>query len=206
MIDGVQRCVAGTRNPSVLCHLKRKSILLILSRWSCLFFFFFHRRPTNTFTLKCLFWHQTTPLYIHSRASCLSSGIPNRHHLRPDVDGQPAQIQQHDEETDSEQQHGWTYLAPGHHLQELQERRFPLDYNAQPAAQDMERREDTLHLKVISETFVSIDYLASTPFLQWTSLSLLTVTTSNPPCTFWIKDVGKRAPVSDPGTVLGWWS
>lgn len=40
MIDGVQRCVAGTRNPSVLCHLKRKSILLILSRWSCLFFFF----------------------------------------------------------------------------------------------------------------------------------------------------------------------
>lgn len=74
------------------------------------------------------------------------------------MDGQPAQIQQHDEETDSEQQHGRTYLAPGHHLQELQERRFPLDYNAQPAAQDMEWRKDTLHLKVISETFVSIDW------------------------------------------------
>lgn len=46
MIDGVQRCVAGTRNPSVLCHLKRKSILLILSRWSCLFFFFTEGQQT----------------------------------------------------------------------------------------------------------------------------------------------------------------
>ena len=185
MIDGVQRCVAGTCNPSMWCHLKRKSILLILSRWSCFFFFFFFSTEGQQTLLKCLFWHQTPPLYVHSHiffflSDFFSSGIPNRHHLRPDVDGQPPQIQQHDEETDSEQQHGRTNLAPGHHLQKLQERRFPLDYNAQPAAQDMERREDTLHLKVISETLV------------------LTVTTPNSPRTFWIKDVGKQAPVSDP--------
>lgn len=68
------------------------------------------------------------------------------------MDRQPSQIQQHDEEVDSQQQHGWTYLAAGHHLQELQDCRFPLDHHAQPAAQNMERREDTLHLKVKPKT------------------------------------------------------
>lgn len=69
------------------------------------------------------------------------------------MDRQPPQIQQHNEKTDFEQQYGWTYLATRHHLQELQECRFPLDYNAQPAAQNMERWEDTLHLKVNAEKF-----------------------------------------------------
>lgn len=80
------------------------------------------------------------------------SGIPDRHHLRSDVDRQPPQIQQHDEETDSEQQYGGTDLAAGHHLQEFQDCRLPLDHHAQPAAPDMERREDTLHLKVTGQT------------------------------------------------------
>lgn len=79
-------------------------------------------------------------------------GIPNWHHLCPDVDRQPSQIQQHHEEVDSQQQHGRTHLAAGHHLQELQDCRLPLDHHAQPAAQDMERREDTLHLKVKPQT------------------------------------------------------
>lgn len=69
------------------------------------------------------------------------------------MDRQPPQIQQHNEKTDFEQQYGRTYLATRHHLQELQECRFPLDYNAQPAAQNMERWEDTLHLKVNAEKF-----------------------------------------------------
>ena len=76
------------------------------------------------------------------------AGVPNRHHLRPDVDGQPAAIQQHHEDPDTEQQHGGTHLAAGHHLQELQERRLPLDHHAQPAAPDMERRQDPLHPEV----------------------------------------------------------
>lgn len=67
------------------------------------------------------------------------------------MDRQPSQIQQHDEKIDFKQQYGWTYLGARYHLQKLQECRFPLDYNAQPAAQNMERREDTLHLKVNAE-------------------------------------------------------
>ena len=68
MIDGVQRCVAGTCNPSMWCHLKRKSILLILSRWSCFFLFVFFSTEGQQTLLKCLFWHQTTPLYVHSHS------------------------------------------------------------------------------------------------------------------------------------------
>lgn len=41
MIDGVQRCVAGTRNPSVLCHLKKKINTLDSQQVKLPFFFFF---------------------------------------------------------------------------------------------------------------------------------------------------------------------
>lgn len=40
MIDGVQRCVAGTRNPSVLCHLKKKINTLDSQQVKLPFFFF----------------------------------------------------------------------------------------------------------------------------------------------------------------------
>lgn len=83
----------------------------------------------------------------HTGWLCLP-GIPDRHHLRSDVDRQSPPIQQHNENTDSEQQYGRTHLAAWYHLQELQERWFPLDNDAEPAPENMERREDTLHLKV----------------------------------------------------------
>lgn len=68
------------------------------------------------------------------------------------MDGQPPQIQQHHEETDAQQQHGGHDLAARHHLQELQDRRLALDHSAQPAAQDLEWRQDPLHLKVWLQT------------------------------------------------------
>lgn len=55
---------------------------------------------------------------ISTDTSCafLLSGIPNRHHLRPDMDRQSSQVQQHNENTDFKQQYGRTYLATRHHL------------------------------------------------------------------------------------------
>ncbi len=64
------------------------------------------------------------------------------------MDRQQTQIQQHHEKADFKQQHGGTYLAAGHHLQKLQDCRFPLDHNAQPAAPHLERWQDTLHTEV----------------------------------------------------------
>ena len=85
--------------------------------------------------------------------SCITSGtflpgVPDRHHLRPDVDRQQAELQQHYEDPDAEQQHGWPHLAARHHFQELEERRSTLDHHAQPAAPDMERWQDPLHPEV----------------------------------------------------------
>lgn len=93
------------------------------------------------------------------------TGIPNRHHLCPDLDRQPSQIQQHNENTDFKQQYGWTYLATRHHLQKLQEGRFTLDYNAQPAAPDMEWWKDTLHPEV--NTKINIEVCLSVCLPVW---------------------------------------
>lgn len=111
-------------------------------RWSL------ETQTKGAWTLSCI-----SSLMIKSiNVTCWSfAGISNRHNLCPDVDRQPPQIQQHYEETDSEQQHGWAHLAPRHHLQELQERRFPLDHDAQPAAPDLERWEDPVHTEVNTE-------------------------------------------------------
>ena len=46
------------------------------------------------------------------------------------------------------QQHGWLDLAARHHLQEFQERRLPLDNDAQSAAPDLEQWKSALHAEV----------------------------------------------------------
>lgn len=51
------------------------------------------------------------------------------------------------------QQYGRLDLAAWHHLQEFQERRLPLDYDAQPASAHQEQRDDTLHTEVGAKWF-----------------------------------------------------
>lgn len=135
MMNGILKCAAETHNPSIHQHLKS-----ILSRSSQ------EKVHAFSFTKQHWGWYCTISTYMCFGFMFL--GISNWHHLCPDVDRQPSQIQQHNENIDFEQQYGWTYLATRHHIQKLQKCWFPLDYNAQPATQDMEWWEDTLHLKV----------------------------------------------------------
>lgn len=55
------------------------------------------------------------------------------------------------------QQHGWPDLAAWHYIQEFQERRLPLDHNAQPAAAHQEQWDGALHAEVRGKWFSELN-------------------------------------------------
>ncbi|XP_077360385.1 gamma-aminobutyric acid receptor subunit gamma-2 isoform X2 [Festucalex cinctus] len=75
-------------------------------------------------------------------------GIHHRHLFCSDLVRPKAEIQQHDEGSASQQQHGGEDLDSRHLFPQLQEGRRPLDHNTQSHASDLERRADPLHAPV----------------------------------------------------------
>lgn len=78
----------------------------------------------------------------------LSLGIHHRHLFCSDLVRQKVKIQQHDEGSASQQQHGWEDLDPRHFFPQLKEGRRPLDHHTQSHASNLERRPNTLHPQV----------------------------------------------------------
>lgn len=78
----------------------------------------------------------------------VSLGIHHRHLFCSDLVRQKIKIQQHNEGSTSQQQHGWKNMDPRYFLSQLKEGRCPLDHHTQSHAQDMEWRQNTLHAEV----------------------------------------------------------
>lgn len=68
----------------------------------------------------------------------LPSGIHHRHFFCSDLVRQTVKIQQHDEGSASQQQHGWEDLDPRHFLPQFKEGRRPLDHHAKSHASNLE--------------------------------------------------------------------
>lgn len=88
---------------------------------------------------KCNWWMELKRIFL------FMSGIHHRHIFCSDLVRQEAKVQQHDESSSSQQQHGWEDLDPRHFLSEFKESWCPLDHHTQSYAQDLEWRKNTLH-------------------------------------------------------------